>query len=344
MRPATVEELARWNELVLANPDGGNVLQAKAFGETKSRHGWQAKYFVLDQVAVLVLARRIPLLGELWYVPKGPGVGDLEGLKAFAAAVKELPDKPFMIKIDPEIPVDAIKPAQLKKLGFVPSPRHIQYNVTTAIIDLRPSEEEILASFKQKTRYNVRLAAKKGVVCEAVPTDQAAIDIMYNLTKAMTKRADVYLRSKQYFSDFWTLHSQQGTGQLFLARYEDTVLAGVFVTYLGTKALYKDGGSIREHSEVQAMAGLQWEVMRWLKAHGVTEYDLHGTPPPDHIDDPTHPLAGLARFKTGFQQHITEYIGTYDLPLDQDIYDRWLRFGERAAVTYEFRVKKQLFY
>ena len=344
MRPANPEEIARWDELVVANPDGGNVLQAKAFGETKSRHGWQAKYFMMGSVAILVLARRVPLLGELWYVTKGPGVTDLAGLKQFVQVAQELPDKPFMIKIDPEILAETIKPTELKKLGYIEAPRNIQYNVTTAIIDLVPSEDDILASFKQKTRYNVRLAGKKGVVCEAVPTDQAAIDTMYDLTIAMTQRANVYLRSKSYFSDFWRLHSEQGTGQMFLARYEGKVLAGAFVTHLGSKALYKDGGSIREHSDVQAMAGLQWEAMRWLKAHGVTEYDLHGTPPPDKIDDPTHPLAGLARFKTGFQQHITEYIGTYDLPLDKDVYDRWCRFGERAAVTYEFRVKRQLFY
>lgn len=344
MRPATAEELAHWDELVIANPDGGNVLQAKAFGETKSRHGWEAKYFMMGNIAILALARRVPLLGELWYVTKGPGVGDLAGLRQFAEAAKQLPDPPFMIKIDPEILADTIKADQLTQLGFVPAPRNIQYNVTTAIIDLKPTEDDILASFKQKTRYNVRLAAKKGVVCEAVPTDETAIDTMYNLTIAMTKRANVYLRSKQYFGDFWRLHSEQGTGQMFFARYEGQVLAGVFITHLGTKALYKDGGSIREHSDVQAMAALQWEVMRWLKAHGVTEYDLHGTPPADKIDDPTHPLAGLARFKTGFQQYITEYIGTYDLQLDKDVYDRWCRFGERAAVTYEFRVKQQLFY
>jgi len=344
VRPATAAELARWDQLVVANPDGGNVLQAKAFGETKSRHGWEAKYFMMSDVAILALARRVPLLGELWYVTKGPGVGELAGLKQFAEACQHQPNKPFMVKIDPEIPAASIKPAQLEKLGYIRAPRDIQYNVTTAIIDLQPTEDEILASFKQKTRYNVRLAAKKGVVCAAVPTDQAAIDTMYNLTIAMTKRANVYLRSKQYFSDFWRLHSEQGTGQMFFARFQDKVLAGAFVTQLGTKALYKDGGSIREHSDVQAMAGLQWEVMRWLKAHGVTEYDLHGTPPADKIDDPIHPLAGLARFKTGFQQHITEYVGTYDLPLDKDVYDRWLRFGERAAVTYEFRVKRQLFY
>jgi lipid II:glycine glycyltransferase (peptidoglycan interpeptide bridge formation enzyme) len=344
MRPATPAELARWDDLIAANPDGGNVLQAKALGESKSRHGWEGRFFVVEALAVLVLVRQLPMLGELWYVPKGPGVIDLAGLKAFAKAARTLSPQPFMIKIDPEIPLGTVTPAQLGKLGFVPAGRNIQYNVSTVIIDLTPSEDEILASFKQKTRYNVRLAAKKGVVCEPVETTEETMATMFQLAKQTYERAGVYVRSRQYFTDFWRLHAEQGTGQMFFARYEGQILGAVFITHLGHKALYKDGASSRDHSDVQAMAGLQWEVMRWLKAHGVTEYDLHGVPPADRINDPTHPLAGLARFKTGFQPNVTQYIGTYDLPLDQAKYRMWRRFGERAALTYEFRVKKQLFY
>lgn len=344
MRPATPEELVKWDELVLANPDGGNVLQAKAFGATKARHGWRVEYYMINDVAVSVIARNVRGVGRLWYVPKGPGVTNRAGLKAFAEAAGKLTDPPFLIKVDPEIPLTTIKQSEITELGYEPAPRNLQYNVTTAIVDLKPSEEEILGSFKQKTRYNVRLAEKKGVNVEAVETDQAAIDIMYELYATTTKRASVYLRNKSYFTDYWRLHAESGVGQMFFARYEGTVLAGAYITYLGAKALYKDGGSVREHPEVQAPYALQWGIMRWLKAQGVQEYDLHGTPPADQIDNPSHLLAGLARFKTGFQQTITEYIGTYDLPLDEKKYATWNRIGERLAVAYEYRVKKQLFY
>jgi lipid II:glycine glycyltransferase (peptidoglycan interpeptide bridge formation enzyme) len=342
MRPATPEELARWDELVAANPDGGNVLQLQAFGEVKGQHGWTPKHFMLGKTAVLVLARTIPYLGEFWYVPKGPGVTDRGGLKAFA---EQIPGpKPFVVRIDPELTSDAIKPADLANMGYVPATRNVQYNVSTVIIDLKPSEDDILASFKQKTRYNVRLAAKKGVTVEAVPTDQAAIDTMYHLTQVMTERAGVYLREKDYFADFWRLHADSGRGQMFFAKLDGQVLAGAFITHIARKALYKDGGSVREHAAVQAPYALQWGIMQWLKAHGMTEYDLHGTPPADQIDNPNHPLAGLARFKTGFNQHITEYVGTYDLVLDKSKYDIWWRIGERLAVSYEYRRKGRLFY
>ncbi len=343
MRSATAEEISRWDDLIAANPDGGAVLQLKAFIETKARHGWQAKYFMLGDTAVSVVARRIPGLGELWYVPNGPDVTDVAGLKAFAAAANQLDHPPFVIKIDPEIRKGAITPSQFKKMGYLPA-RNLQYNVSTIIIDLRPTEEEILAAFKQKTRYNIRLAAKKGVTVAAVPTDQRSMETMYHLYGTTTRRAGVYLRSKSYFFDYWSRYAKSGHGQMFFASYGGQVLAGAFIFYLGERALYKDGGSIREHTAVQAPYALQWEIMRWLKARGVTSYDMHGTPPPDRIDDPTHPQAGLARFKTGFNSEISEFIGTYDLPINQVAYDRWRKYGERLALAFEYRVRKRLFY
>lgn len=344
MKPASSDEIERWDQLVAANPDRGNVLQVRAFGQTKARHGWRDRYFNFGGAAVLVIERQIPGLGALWYVPKGPGVSELLGLRAFADELRRLDHQPFMVKIDPEILAGNIQPQDLIKTGYARAPRDLQYNTSTVIVDLEPSEDDISASLKQKTRYNIRLAEKKGVKVSAVPTDQSAIDKMYELYATTTQRAKVYLRSKQYFTDFWTLHAEQGVGQMFFAEYEGQVLAGAFITHLGTKALYKDGGSIRDHSEVQAPYALQWGIISWLKAHGVTEYDLHGTPPAAQIEDPKHPLAGLARFKTGFQPEVTEYIGTWDLHLDARSCAIWNRIGERVAVAYEYRVKKRLFY
>ncbi len=344
MRPATSQEIARWDELVAANPDKGAVLQLRAFGETKNRHGWQAKYFMYGSVAVLVLSRRIPGFGELWYVPNGPGVADGAGLAEFIKAAKKFEPAPFVIKLDPEILKTAISTAELRKTGLQPAPRNLQYNISTVIVDLRPDPEEILAGFKQKTRYNVRLAERKGVTVTAVPADAENMAIMYRLYGVTTKRAGVYLRSRSYFTDFWRLHAESGHGQLFLASYQNQVLAGAYITFIGNKALYKDGGSVREHNEVQAPYALQWYIMQWLKAHGVERYDLHGVPPADRLDDPTHPLAGLARFKTGFQSEPTEFIGTYDLVLNQVAYRRWNRFGERLAMAYEARLRHRLFY
>ncbi|HEX7259970.1 MAG TPA: peptidoglycan bridge formation glycyltransferase FemA/FemB family protein [Candidatus Saccharimonadia bacterium] len=341
LKPATADELAQWDALIAANPDGGNVLQAKAFGETKSRHGWKANYLMFEGTAILALVRNVPMFGELWYIPKGPGVQDIQQLKRITAELKKT--GAFMVKIDPELP-KATKLSALASAGLVRASRDIQYNIATVVVDLTPGEDDILASFKQKTRYNIRLAVKKGVKVETVETTLESVDRLYEMSKTTYERAGVYVRNKQYFFDFWDLHSKQRTGQMFFATYEGKPVAGAFITYLGESALYKDGASYRDHSELQAPYLMQWEIMRWLKAKGIKEYDLHGVPPAAEIDNTNHPLAGLARFKRGFNPEITEYAGTYDLVVDHGKYQLWNQIGERLAMAYQSRRNHRLFY
>lgn len=348
MRPATPDEIAHWDELVCLNPDGGNVLQCRAFGEAKSRYGWGTNYQILEapagSIASLFLTRQLPGFGQLWYAPKGPGVSSLSQLGELASSVEHRAPNVFLIKIEPELQRNAGTDSDAGALCLIKSARDIQLNSSTVVVDLNPTEDEILASFKQKTRYNIRLAERKGVKVEAVEINDDTINQMYALMRATYSRAGVYTRSKDYFKDFWQLHAAAQCGQLFFATFEGKVQAAAFITYLGHKALYKDGASTRDRSDLQAPYLLQWEAMRWLKNHGVTEYDLHGTPPASQLEDSNHPLVSLGRFKTGFNSVITEYLGTYDLPIDRRRYKAWLSFGERAAETYNFRLKKRLFY
>lgn len=346
MRFATDLEIEKWDELVVANPDGGNTLQCRAFAAVKQAAGWTPRYVIheLDggDVAALYLSKKVFSLGELWYAPKGPGVFTATQLQQVTKDLKDNAKGAFAIKVEPDIISGSIRKEDLESFGLT-KVRNIQYNWATVLVDLVPSEEEIINSFRQKTRYNIRLAERKGVTVEAVEASDKNLKIMYGLMEVTAKRAGVFLRDHKYFYDFWSGHAKAGCGQLFLAQYEGSVVAGAFITHLGHKALYKDGGSGREHANVQAPYALQWGIMQWLKAHGITEYDLHGTPPADKIDDETHPLHGLARFKTGFNDQITEYIGTYDLPLTNK-YQAWTKYGERLAAGYAHRIKKELFY
>lgn len=342
MRLANAAELADWDARIVANPDRGNVLQSKAFADAKKLHGWQPKFWIANNdIAVLSLSRRVAGLGEYWYIPKGPGVADIAQWQAFCT---ELPPEPFAVRMDPEILWTDSASADLAKSGLRQSSRNIQYNTSTVVINLAPAEDAILDSFKQKTRYNIRLAERKGVEVVVAEATKESIDTMYALMAATSQRAGFYLRSKKYFADFWSLHAAAGRGQFFFAKFQGKVLAGVFITFLGMKALYKDGGSIREHGELQAPYLLQWRAMQWLKSVGVSEYDLHGTPPPDQLDNPSHPLAGLARFKTGFSSQVIRYIGTYDWTNQPVRYAMWRRLGERAAMAYTVRKNKELFY
>lgn len=338
MREATTEEVSRWDKLIAANPDGGNALQSAALAATKAQFGWAPRYVMHDDIATLYLSRKLPLLGELWYAPKGPGVVTPNQFTGVTNTVKEARSA-FVVEVEPELP-DTPKNREMLISGGWEKIADIQVNRATVVIDLEPGEDELLTSFKQKTRYNIRLAAKRGVTVEPVEATKQNLAIMYGLIKATQARAGFFLRSEQYFRTFWAQFSKAGSGQLFFARYEGEVLAGVFVIWTGQQALYKDGGSTRQHSELQAPYLLQWEVMRWLKARGVKRYDLHGVPPEGSTPD--HALASLVQFKSGFGQ-TTQFVGTWALPLTP-AYKLWRRLGQRLVMAYWRRVRRDLFY
>jgi lipid II:glycine glycyltransferase (peptidoglycan interpeptide bridge formation enzyme) len=346
MREATAYELTGWDELVLRNPDGGQILQTRAWGEFKRRHGWLPMYLVGDlaggRVAMLALRRRVPGVGELWYVPKGPGVADVEQL---AGLVEQLRSQPrvFAVKVEPEIEDSPSATTALTRMGLTKSRRDVQITRATIIVDIGAGDDDLLASFKPKTRYNIRLAARRGVIVEPVPANDANVDAMYALMAATRDRAGFTLRPKAYFRGYWQLQEAAGQGQLFFARLGGEVLAGLYATFLGTKAWYKDGGSSKEHAGVMAPHLLQWEVMRWLRARGVTSYDLVAVPPRAKLRE-DHPLFGLYRFKSGFNDRITEFVGTWDLVSDARRFALWERAIERVAQQWTLRAHHDLLY
>jgi lipid II:glycine glycyltransferase (peptidoglycan interpeptide bridge formation enzyme) len=346
MREATALELEHWDELVAANPDGGQILQTRAWGEFKRAHRWAPRYLLSDderRVAMLMLRHVIPGLGELGYVPKGPGVTGVDELEALLHGLRLRAGRAFAIKLEPEIEQNDTAVAALRALGLEKARHDVQISRATIIVDLRPDESTLLASFKPKSRYNIRLAERHGVTVKPVPLERESIDTMYALMASTRDRAGFTLRNKEYFSGYWRLHAAAGQGQLFLASLGDEVLAGVFATFIGAKAWYKDGGSTKEHSAVMAPHLLQWEVMRWLRERGVESYDLVAVPPAAELN-PSHRLFGLYRFKSGFSERITEYVGTWDLPISRRRYAAWNAIAERAAHQWAYRVRHDLLY
>ena len=345
MRPATAAEIRDWDELVLANPDCGHVLQSRAWGEFKREWGWEPHYRIAEvggaALALLLLRRRIAGLGAIWYAPRGPGVATAAQMESVATDLRDLP-RGFVVKVDPELPADS-DTAAWASAGLVKSPVEVQNSMATILVDLHPQEDAIIASFKPKCRYNIRLAARRGVRVERVAITESTIDAMYRLMGATQRRAGFMLRPREYFARYWRLQNAAGQGELFFALLDDEVLAGCFVTRFGAKAWYKDGGSSRRHHELMAPHLLQWEVMRWLRARGVAVYDLVAVPRPADMS-PGHPFYGLYRFKSGFNEHVTEFVGTWDIPLRENRYRLWNAAGERVTRQWTYRVHHDFFF
>jgi lipid II:glycine glycyltransferase (peptidoglycan interpeptide bridge formation enzyme) len=346
MRPATPAEIDRWDDLLLADPDGGTMLQTRAWGEFKRNWGWQPAYLVSNDpalpVAALFLRHHVPGLGWLWYAPKGPRVSSANQL-ARVLASRDAFAGAFCVQVEPEMADTPANRLALTALGLRKA-EDIQISRATAVVDLSPDEESLLASFRSKTRYNIRLAGRHGVSVEPIPCSEAGVATMYALMAAAFDRAGFPLRPLSYYSGYWRLFEASSQGQLFLARLEEEVLAGAFVVRLGDRAWYKDGGSVTHRHEVMAPHLIQWEAMRWLRARGVRSYDLFAVPTHEQLASGRHPLGGLWQFKTGFTTDVREFVGTWDLVLDERRYRIWRQTGEALTKRLRWRLRRDLLY
>ena len=333
MKLASPDELVRWDELIALNPDGGNALQTLAWGDFKGQWGWQPRRYVAAvggrSVAIQFLSRTIPLLGEVWYCPKGPGVTTQADFLELVGQIKTADTGAVFIKLEPEVLQTVQTTGPSPKSGLIKAPRDLQ-SKSTIFIDLSVGEEAVLASFNQSARRNIRKAVASGV--EVIPVDvtDENLETMFRLMKATEARAGYGLRPAAYFKDYWKSQIGAGQGQLLFATHEGDVLAGIFVSFIGTRAWYKDGGSFDLKRELQSSYAMQWETMRWLISRGIHSYDMVGVPNPDQIGT-GNARQGLYDFKSKFNPEITEFIGCWDLPLDDGKYKLWQKIGERAA-------------
>ncbi|MBW4061210.1 peptidoglycan bridge formation glycyltransferase FemA/FemB family protein [Candidatus Saccharibacteria bacterium] len=333
MRPATALDIQRWDELVAANPDGGMALQTKAWGDFKGRWGWKPHRFVYEladgrRVAAQWLERRIGAGQRIWYCPKGPGVITPADYAEVVSQTRDhLPG--VFARFESEVLADNAKASDLIGLGLVKGTRE-PGSKSTIFMNLSLGEAALLASFSQSARRNIRKAEAGGVVVSPMEATADNLDTMFELMKATEKRAHYGLRPKAYFLDYWRAQIEAGQGQLLFASAGREMLAGIFVTFVGKRAWYKDGGSFDKRRELNATYLMQWEVMRWLMARGITSYDLVGVPNRDQVGTGDS-RDGLYEFKAKFNPEITEFIGTYDLPGSNFAYKLWLKGGERVA-------------
>lgn len=353
IRRAGTEEHDAWNSLVCENPDGGHIYQSREWGEYKSSYGWQPKQLVWEhgkeRVYFQALVKVAAGFGTIWYVPKGPGMftykaskTDEKRLKAFtqdlAKFVRKSDSRAFMLMIEPEVYDGQLDP---RKAGWVKSSHDLQFRATI-IVNIDKNDDDLLASFKQKTRYNIRLAERKGVTIEQRPASNEMVDLMYKLMQDTQGRAGFYLRPKSAFAAYWQSFAQAGLGQFFVAVHEGEVIAAEYAFVFGRKAYYKEGGSTGAKRNLMAPYLVQYEAMRWAREQGAQEYDLVAVPPKDQLTE-SHPMWGLYQFKSGFNQEVTQFIGCWEYALKPKRYERWRKVEPLFHKLYS-RFKRNLFW
>ncbi len=335
-RASTIKQFTTpraWQESLSRTPHA-HALQSWVWGDFKSRWGWSAKRisYIVDEnsgepfATAQVLKRRIPRLPySILYVPKGPTF-DHNDSRLHSRLLMELEnlarrEKALMIKIDPEVvrywgkererqsPQGERFVEELGQRGWRYSAEQIQFP-NTVILDLTGSEENLLASMKSKTRYNIRLAGRKGItVRQGSINDFELISGMYEETAT---RDDFTIRPLPYYVDAWRSLYGAGMAKPLLAEFQGEPIAAVVLVRFGERATYMYGASTGRERNRMPNYLLQWESIRWAKEQGCTVYDFWGAPTAFVEDDP---LWGVWRFKDGFQGDVVWYIGAWDYPV-----------------------------
>lgn len=282
-------------------------------GQVKIKAGYQVTVHPIPKLPYNVI-----------YFPKGP-MPDKMMLKALTKIGQE--ENAILVKLEPNVGSQAkIKEFLLKNNCREGQPLFTRY---TFQLDLTKTEDQLLAEMKSKTRYNIRLSCRHGVkVIE--DNSKQAFETYLKLLWETVERQGFYAHTKDYHRKLWQTLKPTDIYHLFLAKYQDQVLAAyIFFTF--NKVLYYPyGASTRQHKETMAPYALFWEAIKFGQKQGCHTFDMWGSlsPEPDSKD----PWLGFHRFKEGFGGQLIEFLGTYDLIINSQLYSLYnlankLRWG-----------------
>lgn len=242
----------------------------------------------------------------------------------------------IFIRVEPKVEAQEVNNRQfnyLKRWGFAKGRRlFTKYNF---VLDLTKSEEELLQQMKSKTRYNIRLAQRKGVEVR-IDNSKKAFARYLTLMEETTKRQGFYAHTREYHEKMWESlkrsskregkkSNKQLKADLMLARYRDEIVTTWVLFQFGETMYYTYGASTRKYRQVMANNLVMWEAIRLAKERGCKYFDMWGAlgPNPSKND----PWYGFHRFKEGYGGRLVEYVGTYDLVIRPVLY-RWFRLVE----------------
>ncbi len=350
MRRALDLQGEAWNQVVRALP-GAHVLQSWEWAQAKKANGWESCPLVWEgdggapEAAALVLKRPLRVGGlnfgvNVLYAPRGPLLDwaneklrrrVLDDLQAFARA-----EGAIMIKMDPEVQLGVGVPgtedaqedalgmrvsAELMERGWRYSDGQVQFK-NTVWVNVDAPDEVLLGRMKQKTRYNLRLAERKGVVIRS--GGEADLADVYRMYAETSVRDGFVIRGEGYYRQVWERFLRAGMAEVLLAGVGDETVAGLILFHFGGRAWYLYGMSRNAHREAMPNYLLQWEAMRLARAKGCNVYDLWGAP--DRFEE-SDSMWGVYRFKEGLGGRVIRTLGAWDFasrPWFYSLYTRTL--------------------
>lgn len=308
-----------WNpEVILAEDEQGNIIGS-----------------------LCVWIRKMSIFGNIMYASRGPicDIHDISVMKQLTQGAKQLAKKynAMCLRIEPDIlSEDKIFREIVTNLGY-----KIKDDAKDFKDEIQPryvfrldikgkTEDEILAGFKQKWRYNIRLAIKKGVIVKEGTRED--LKDFHRIMVETGARDGFIIRPLEYFEKMYDCLGPKHM-KVLMAYYEDKPISGVIPIFYGNKTWYLYGASSNEHRNLMPNYLLQWEMIKLAIKRQDDIYDFRGV---SGVVDKSHPQYGLYRFKQGFGATFTEFIGEVYMPFKPLTYKIY-KFSEKT-----FRTLRQL--
>lgn len=275
-------------------------LQTKEWGGFRQEWGNEV-FFVQD---TLVIFSKIPHTGfRIGTVLKGklPSKGLIQNLKNLGKRHNAI-----FIKFEPNVLYNEKLIEKYKRLGMVMG--KTLFTPTTFWIDLTPTEENLLKSFSSKTRYNIKLAQKRGVIVKIDNTDKA-FEKYIELTFETAKRQNFYAHTEIYHRLMWK-HLKGKIAHLLTATYNNEIISTWILFAHDGFLYYPYGASTDKYKDVMANNLMMFSAIKFGKSKNLRTFDLWGR----------EPGKGFTKFKEGYNPKVVEFLGSWDLVINKPIY------------------------
>lgn len=280
----------------------GSILQSFVWGEFQKAFGCNILRYSGDDYLCLLVESSLPAGKKYFFSPRGP----IGNVAAVLEDIKQLSQDSSVVFLRLEPYQKLNLPKAIKEV----QPPH------NWMLDITKTEQELLIGMKPKTRYNINLAQRKGVVVREGSKDD--LISFWQLILETAARGSFRLHPQEYYWQMWESLSPNNI-KLLVAEFQGKVLAGMIMTLFSDTATYLHGGSSKSLKEYMAPYLLHWEAIKLSKQLGFETYDFGGVAP--GTDEKTgtkvvlvkHSWAGISRFKKSFGGFQVDYPGTYDL-------------------------------
>ena len=330
MQVEIIADREQWNRFVESQATG-NITQTWEWAELGAHLGSRAlRLGALEdgelRGALLLIVEKAPVVGQpYFYAPRGPVCDDptSPALAALLDHTRTLAHAhgAFMLKLEPNVAdgdqawLDALHRLGLRRNPYATHPRR------SWALDITPDEQTLLANMKEKWRYNIRLAGRKGVTVRATLASED-ITTFYTLYRETAERDGIFIHEQRHYEDFLRLYGERDAATLLLAEFEGQPIAALIVARCGPVATYMFGASSNRERNRMPNHLLQWTAIRWARERGCRLYDFRAIA---ETLEPGEDMYSLYTYKQGFGGFSPFTLETHDMVYQPAVYWAYMR-------------------